>query len=119
MNYKEVDVQGLMLTTIGCNDNKENYCVTTINRLLRNHYGVLPYVVLHIWELLLRNEINPNTRLKHVLWMFYYFKTYGEYEQTSVKLNVSKTTLWSWIWYVAKDISELEIVCKTNIKKNM
>jgi hypothetical protein len=84
----------------------------TINRCIRNHFGIEAAVVLCVWKLLYKqyNELPTCMRIKHLLWMFSYFKSYGEYEQYCTRYKCAANTFRSWVWYLAKLVAELDIV---------
>jgi hypothetical protein len=109
MNYNEDEVRSIMLILLNTKNN--NICDNTITRLLRSHYGVLPVVVLHIWNVI-KNNLPINARVKHLLWMFAYCKSYGEYEHYSTMFKVSIPSFSSWVWQIAKLVGQMEIVSK-------
>jgi hypothetical protein len=115
MNYTTENVQLIMLSMMNI-DNRNITCETTINRHIRNSFGITADVVVVIWDILQSQyELLKNTRIKHVLWMLCYFKTYNEYEQYCNIFGVSDKTFRTWIWYVTGLVCRLDIVSKKKL----
>jgi hypothetical protein len=112
MNTSIDSVQKEMMQMMNLHERSIN-CTTTINRHIRNTFGVTADVVVVIWEKIKENnQLNKKTRVKHVLWMLCYFKTYNEYEQYCNMFCTSEKTFRTWIWYIAGIVANLDIVSK-------
>jgi hypothetical protein len=112
MIYNEGQVTTAMLTMINLADRNINSSVQ-IQRHFRNNFGVTAATVVTLWTKLNDMcEIPTNARIKHLLWMLSYFKTYGEYEQYCNWYKCAASTFRSWVWYFAKMVSELHVVSK-------
>jgi hypothetical protein len=110
----EDDVIAIMLVVLGINTTKIK-CNTTIHRIIRTHFGCTPDTVAAVWNKLIETcKLVRNARIHHLLWMLAYFKSYNEYEHYLKMFKCSKPTFMSWIWYIAKLVSELEIVSKNH-----
>jgi hypothetical protein len=112
MNVNEEVVVNTMLQLLDMTETKIKSEVT-INRIIKNHFGFDACIILHVWKLMhdtFGNSLPNNLRVKHILWMFSYFKTYCEYEQYATRYKCSPVTFRTWVWYVARLVSQLEIV---------
>jgi hypothetical protein len=97
------DVLGLNKTKIKCN--------ATIHRIIRSYFGFSPNVVAAVWNKIIDTcTLVKSARIKHLLWMLAYFKSYNEYEFYLQIFTCSKPTFMSWVWYFAKVVAELEVV---------
>jgi hypothetical protein len=111
MNYSVDEVEEIMITLMLSNTKQRRQCYYTINRMLRNFYGVSASIILKIWNLIKINKnFNSSAGIIHLMWMFSYFKSYTEYEQYSAKFGCCVPTFRSWVWYMAKQVSELPLV---------
>jgi hypothetical protein len=89
----------------------------TINRHIRSTFGCTADVVAVIWNLLMKNfEVHKYTKLKNLLWMCSYFKTYLEYEHYAIIYGVTEKTFRYWVWYLADLVSKLKIVSKISTR---
>jgi hypothetical protein len=111
MNHTIESCHELMLSTMTTEHKQKQQCTNTINRMIRNFYGFDAKIIYIIWNLINNNNrMNESARLIHLLWMFAYFKGYAEYDQYSAKFKCSVPTFRSWVWYMAKLVSELDVV---------
>jgi hypothetical protein len=91
-------------------------CETTINRRIRSSFGVTADVVLAIWQILIKKgKLKEKTRIKHLLYMLAYFKTYAAYEVFSSRFQCTEKTFSTWVWYMADQVATLDIVSTSTI----
>jgi hypothetical protein len=103
MNVDEELVVNTMLILLNMTTTQIN-SEATIHRLFKNHFGFDASIILLVWNSLhetYSNTLPHNLRVKHLLWMFAYFKTYCEYEQYTTRFKCSPVTFRTWIWHLA------------------
>jgi hypothetical protein len=116
MDYDCNHFEKIMLSLLDTKN--EVLCISTQHRLLRSHYGFMPIVIMHIWNLIKKN-LPKNARPKHLIWLFAYCKSYLEYDQYCALFQVSIPTFRDWVWLMAKVVSQIEIVSNLILyKKN-
>jgi hypothetical protein len=82
-----------------------------ILRMVRSCFGFDPSTVALVWNMLVERELLfEYARLKYLLYMCCFMKTYLTYEQYRVMFGVSYPTFKSWVWYFGSLVSKLEIV---------
>jgi hypothetical protein len=69
----------------------------SISRRVRALFGVTADVVLATWKMLVEKGINPNSRIKHLLYMMAYFKNYSAYELYLNQYKCTEKTLSTWV----------------------
>jgi hypothetical protein len=110
MNATENDVM-VIINKMLLLDQRNISCNETINRMIRNRFGTSALTISDVWNRIVDTCTLPDkARLKHLLWMFLYFKTYSEYEVYTTLYNTSKPNFISWVWYFAKCVAELDVV---------
>jgi hypothetical protein len=89
-----------------------------IVRLVRSVYGFDATTVASVWNMLVRqNLLLDYARVKYILYMCCYMKTYNTFEQYRVMFGVSIPTFKSWVWYFARLIAKLGIVSFSHLHK--
>jgi hypothetical protein len=82
-----------------------------IRRLLRSMFGFDAEVVALVWNMLeQRKVLVSGAKIKYLLYMCCFLKTYLTYDQYRVMFGVSYPTFKSWVWYFAGHISKLDVV---------
>jgi hypothetical protein len=110
--HTEQTVQTAMLALLKLNKKKIN-SNATINRVIRNSFGCTADVVAVVWNKLIVNfEMHKFAKIKNLLWMCSYFKSYLEYEHYATIYNCTEKTFRYWVWYLAELVSKLEIVSR-------
>jgi hypothetical protein len=76
-----------------------------------NSFGINATIAAVVWNTL-NNAVTleQGARLEYLFWMLSYFKSYGEWDQYSVKYGVDTKTFSSWVWYFANLVSKLKVV---------
>jgi hypothetical protein len=87
-------------------------------RHIRSTFGFDPETVVETWNRLqFHYRLPANARIKHLLFMCVFFKSYGTYDHYSQIYNVSYRTFFTWVWFFAELVANLSVVSRTGTKK--
>lgn len=83
----------------------------TKDRYFREHFGEDPTVVDSVWSRLVQDEyLPPNAKPKHLLWMFYWWKTYNTVGVCAAFCKTHHTTFTYWKEAMKDAVASLDVV---------
>ena len=81
----------------------------TQNFRLHALYAITPNVCMILWAMLVSYGcLDKHCQAKHLLWAFYFMKTYLTESVLTSHLDADEKTIWRWVWYMIVALSDLE-----------
>lgn len=107
MIYSKEAIRFIMMQEL--NIAKKRWSPLSITRHFISAFGTEEVVVCRIWEELHKSGNMPKGgKVKHLLWMLAYFKTYSTMINLSRDFGVAECTMRPWIWCFAEAIARMD-----------
>jgi hypothetical protein len=105
-------VRVIMMELLKININK--WSVDTVNKHFVASFGLDDLVVARTWnELSCTNLLPSGGKVKHLLWMLSYFKTFSSFTKLSREFKVAICTMRTWVWVFAEAVARMSHIVST------